>query len=92
MSVSTIARGETIAVMKETSNHLEMYMVLGPCEHRSLGYYCVTCGEQVANLGNLEMHVQGAGDHAVVAWCGDPKCRVYREADAEQLTQIERML
>jgi hypothetical protein len=38
------------------------------------------------------MHVQRGGEHAVVAWCGDPKCRVYREADAEQLAQLERFV
>lgn len=88
MSAIAIPRGETVYVLN-VDGRQEPYMVLAPCDHRMIGYYCETHRQHLANAGNLAMHLEAEGEHRVVVWCGDPKCRVYREADAAQLAALD---
>lgn len=84
MSVLTwVKRGEVITVVNEIANVSEATMVVSPCELRTKGYYCTTCAKNLANTGNLVMHLEAAGGHHVAVWCSTH--RLYEAPGAEQV-------
>ena len=41
-----------------------------PCPHKALGFCCLFCHVVLANQFQLELHVERAGDHHLIArWC-----------------------
>jgi hypothetical protein len=61
----------------------EPYMVMGPCGQGGHVFYCVRCRAGLANVGQLEMHVEHGGIHVIVVWCD--RRRVYEPADPSVL-------
>lgn len=84
MTARAIRRGETM--LDRTLGTDIPTMVLGPCTHRALGYYCAPCNQICASAGNLLFHLEQPGDHRVAVWCG--QCRTFREADQAQLDAL----
>lgn len=89
MSAIALARGEIVT--DRTLGVPQKYMVLGPCDHRVLGYLCDSHDVHLANAGNLAIHLTEdapklAGECRVAAWCGN--CRVYREVNQAQLDAL----
>lgn len=89
MTARAVRRGETIH--DTTLGRPEPHMVLSPCDHRAVGYYCDACAMILANIGQLTLHIQEyapkRGDHHRIAvWCS--ACRLFREADQAQLDAL----
>lgn len=87
MTARAIRRGETM--LDRTLGTDIPTMVLGPCTHRALGYYCATCNTVLANARNLCLHIQSSDDgisHRIAAYCS--QCRLFRECDQRQIDAL----
>jgi hypothetical protein len=68
---------------------LEPWYVLNPCGAPGR-LYCTTCDQYLANIYNVEVHLQPGGEHELARWCD--KHRVYEAVQPELITAIERHL
>lgn len=89
MIARAVRRGETIH--DTTLGRPEPVMVLSPCGHRALGYWCDAHGTILANVSNLVIHITEDAPHLggtcrVAVYCS--QCRVFREADQAQLDAL----
>jgi hypothetical protein len=65
----------------------EPYFVLHTCGLLvGKAFLCITCRRSLANLGQLEMHLEPGGRHHVVAWC--PMHRTYEAPDPTQVGHL----
>src|SRR5689334_1524887 len=87
MSALAIAAGDIVMVENEQSGAIAPWMVFGPCEHRSTGYFCNSHNAHLANVYNLTLHLEADEQHAIVAWCGT--CRLYRAVDSAQIRALD---
>jgi hypothetical protein len=78
--------GEVIQAPTLTLGEREPYMVLKNCGDLFHQFYCETCGVNLANAGQIEMHVENGGHHRFVIWCS--RRSVYEEAKPVEL-QLE---
>jgi hypothetical protein len=80
--------GEVIQV-ENIAQRLESLMVISACDADGRPFHCVPCGQALANLGQLEMHVAAGGPHRIVTYCRRHGC--YEPADrhvVEHLAQL----
>lgn len=47
----------------------EQIMLIRRCDCLPTCYACVTCRIGLRNLGNVEMHCESPGEHAIVVFC-----------------------
>lgn len=65
-------------------------MVLSACERRGVGYYCASCHTFLANVGQILIHADAGGPHAlhlIVRYCSE--CRKYEACDQAQLDALD---
>lgn len=80
--------GDVVDVWQEIPQRFETVMVLTGCETIAKGYHCVSCSADMANVGNLVMHLEDGGTHHIVVWC--PVHRVHEAASPEQVEGFRR--
>lgn len=68
----------------------EDVMVFSPCTDLFHVFFCATHQQNLANLGQLEMHLEKDGDHQIAMWCG--KRRVYEEAPPQGHPSLNHQL
>lgn len=70
----------------------EPYMVLSRCADRTLldAIFCETCRVNLANVGQLEMHLEKGGVHRLALYCN--KHRTYEEAEVPASLQVSALL
>jgi hypothetical protein len=67
----------------------ERYFVIHACGTAAAfgkSYYCATHDQQLANLGNLAMHIDAGGEHQLVVWCR--KHRTYEAPDPGDVAAV----
>lgn len=65
---------------------IEPMMVLSRCTDLLAVWFCESCRCNLANQGQLEMHLDRGGTHVIAVWCS--KHRVYEEAQAPTDLQV----
>jgi hypothetical protein len=45
------------------------FMALAPCGDLFHLYFCETCGRELANAAQIEIHVEKGGLHRIARWC-----------------------
>jgi hypothetical protein len=71
--VVTFARAGACVYVLNAAGRLDPMMVLTRCRHEA-SLFCVSCQLAIANLGNLEMHVEAGGAHELIRWCKRHGC------------------
>lgn len=87
--VTWAKKGELVAAPSPFSREAtEPYMVLSRCKDATLldVLFCEPCRVNLANVGQVEMHLEQGGTHRLVRYCS--KHRVYEEADAPSSLQL----
>lgn len=87
MILRAVARGDVILV--RSLNRDEPTMVWSPCERRAVGYFCSSCGTQLANVGQILAHAEVSPPdavHSIVRWCAEE--RKYEACDQAQLDAL----
>jgi hypothetical protein len=83
--IEWVKRGQIIQA-PSLGNAREPYMVFGACPDLFHAWYCEPCNQLLANVAQLEMHVETGGSHRLVVWCS--KRRLYEAVDEPPVLQI----
>jgi hypothetical protein len=84
--ITAIRAGDYVEVLN-IANRSDTYMVLSRCQHHAVGYYCASCRQHLANVGNLTMHLEADVSHDIAVWCST--CRYYQAGDQAQLDALD---
>jgi hypothetical protein len=81
--------GEVIQV-ENIVQRMESLMVISACGTPGQPFHCVPCGQALANIGQLEMHVAAGGPHRIVTYCRRHGC--YEPADRDVVQHLAQLL
>jgi hypothetical protein len=80
--------GEVIQV-ENIVQRMESLMVINACPGTDRPFHCVPCGQALANLGQLEMHVATARAHRIASFCRRHGC--YEAVDRQVIDHLAQL-
>lgn len=67
----------------------QTFYAISNCGAPGQTLFCIPCNRTLANLGNLEMHVERGGEHCIALWCS--RHSRYELPSAEHLAELRRL-
>jgi hypothetical protein len=89
LQLTWCARGEVIDT-EDCLGSVERQMIMSPCDHPTRSYSCVICRRQLANVGQILMHIEQGGAHRVASWW--PAHRVFESAPQTQVEAFAQII
>jgi hypothetical protein len=80
--------GEVIEV-ENIVQRMESLMVINACSATDRPFHCVPCGQALANLYQLEVHVATAGAHRIASYCRRHGC--YEAVDRQVIDHLAQL-
>jgi hypothetical protein len=79
LKIEWVRRGDIVqAPSLMRIDETEPYMAISRCEDLLAYHYCETHRQALANVAQLEMHVEKGGEHRIAVYCDRHRC--YEEA------------